>query len=119
TTSSRLLLMTKTYSGSCHCGDIAFEADLDLMAGTGRCNCSFCQKTRSWCVVVQPSAFRLVRGEDGLADYQFASNAMHHLFCRRCGVRPFGRGHVAELGGDFYGVNIACLDGVDDAELAA
>src|SRR4028119_641480 len=102
--------MRKTYHGSCHCGTVRFECKLDLSAGTSKCNCTFCTKTRFWKAFVGADEFRILRGEGALSDYRFGSNIIHHLFCGRCGVTPFGSGEMEELGGAFYAVNVACLD---------
>ena len=112
-------MSTKTYRGSCHCGAVRFEVDLDLAAGSARCNCSICTKTRQWGMIVKPSAFRLLAGKDDLSDYQFGSKSSHHPFCRHCGIHAFGHGYVEAIGGEYCGVRLNCLDGVDDAELAS
>jgi hypothetical protein len=109
--------MIKTYTGSCHCGAVRFEADLDLSQGTGKCNCSICTKTRNWGISIKPDAFRLIAGEEAQSDYQFATMSSHHLFCRHCGVRTFGKGYVEEMGGAYVSISVASLDGVDPAEL--
>lgn len=116
--------MKTTYKGSCHCGAVRFEADLDLSTGTIRCNCTFCKKARMWLSFAKEGEFRLLAGEELLTDYQHTPTGMaepflHFQFCSRCGVRAFTRGGVLPaFGGSFHAVNIACLDDVTDEELA-
>jgi hypothetical protein len=115
--------MKKTYQGSCHCGAVQFECDVDLAAGTTRCNCTFCAKARYWMVFAKGDTFRLLKGAGVLSDYQFTPPKMsapflHFQFCSRCGIRPFTKGgFLPEFGSDFHAVNVACLNATD-AELA-
>lgn len=110
--------MLKTYSGGCHCRAVRFEAGLDISAGTGKCNCSICTKMRLWSVIARPEAFRLIAGDREMTDYQGSNTVAHHLFCRHCGVHAFEWIDVPNMtGGEYYNINVACLDGLDIDEL--
>lgn len=109
--------MRKTYQGSCHCGAVRFEADLDLAEGSFRCNCSICRRNRFWVAVALPQQFRLLCGESEMTKYLFNRRTNQHFFCKRCGVRPFGVGNETPVG-RMYGVNIGCLEGVSESELS-
>lgn len=108
----------RNYLGSCHCSNIQFEAKIDLAAGTSKCNCSICRKSRFWKAVIPASDFRLRQGAEALAEYNFGNNAIHHHFCKQCGIKVYGQTHIEEMGGDIVAVNVACLDDASDAELA-
>jgi hypothetical protein len=114
----------KTHKGSCHCGAIQFEADMDLAGGLVRCNCSLCTKARAWFAIVPVDHVRLLRGADAHTVYEWVppgrpGSNLHFQFCKTCGVRTFGRGDHGPAGGPFCFVNVAALDGVDADELAA
>ena len=110
--------MKRTYTGGCHCGAVRYEADMDLSQGTLRCNCSICSKARAWLVGIGAADFRLLKGEDALSDYQFNSNNIHHMFCKTCGIKSFGRGKGPD-GKPMVAIMLSCVDNIPDAELAA
>jgi len=105
----------QTYTGSCHCGAIRFEADLDLDEGSNRCNCSYCAKARAWFAFAKGAArFRLLDGA-GVSEYRWTppGDSEPHLtftFCRTCGVRAFARGELESLGGTFHAIHLPTLD---------
>lgn len=109
--------MLKTYQGSCHCGAVKFEADLDLEQSTYRCNCSICRRTRFWPTVAGENGFRLLAGDSELTPYLFNTRKNQHYFCKHCGVRAFGVGTETPIG-KMYGINLGCLAGVSEEELS-
>jgi len=111
--------MKKTYRGSCRCGNIRFESDIDLSEGTGKCNCTYCWKARWWGAGIKPDAFRLFAGQERTG-YAFPTDKyVTRALCTDCGITPFGWGYIPQVGGDFVTINLACLDDLDPAELVA
>src|SRR6186713_236426 len=104
---------TTTYTGSCHCGAVRFEVDLARGFTGSRCNCSVCQRTSVTSSIVKPDAFRLRTDEAGLSAYRWGAQISTRHFCTACGVHCFGRGHLAEVGGDFVAVNLNCIDAIE------
>ena len=88
-----------------------FEAKVDL-SQTMECNCSHCEKKGFILSFTPRENFRLTRGEDQLAEYRFNKKQIAHLFCRTCGVQPFGYGETPD-GAQMAAINVRCLDGVD------
>ena len=108
----------RTHHGSCHCGAVRYEAQLDLSKGFTRCNCSICLKLASASITLKPAAFRLLQGREALGTYKATpQSAAHRLFCTRGGVYVYGEGDIPEVGGAFVSVNANTLDGVELAGL--
>jgi len=105
----------KTYTGSCHCGSVRFEASTDLNKVL-QCNCSICSRAGYLLTFVPPEQFKLLQGEEQLKDYQFNKKRIHHLFCSNCGVHSFGQG-TGPGGKQMYAVNVRCLEGVEPSGL--
>jgi hypothetical protein len=111
--------MEKTYRGSCHCGAIRYQATLDLAAGTGKCNCTYCSKIRNWST--RATGFELLQVNALLGDYakDWGEGSMHHRFCTRCGITLYGHGFIPEAGGAFVSVQINTLDDASIDELVS
>jgi hypothetical protein len=109
--------MLQTYRGSCHCGAVRFEAELDLEQSTYRCNCTICRRTRFWPAVAGANSFRLLAGQSELTKYLFNTRKNEHWFCKHCGVRAFGVGTDTPIG-KMFGVNVMCLEGVSEETLS-
>lgn len=106
----------KTYTGSCHCGRVRYEVNLDLSKPVISCNCSMCGRSGALLAFVPAAEFKLLSGEDSLTDYQFNKHVIHHTFCKVCGIKPFARG-TSPTGAETRAINTRCLEGVDLASL--
>lgn len=100
-----------TATGSCHCGAVVFEVDLDEgLQNLRRCNCSLCRRKGAIMAGVPVTRLRVVKGEDQLALYQWNERIARHYFCKVCGIYTH---HQRRSNPEEYGFNVACLEGVD------
>jgi hypothetical protein len=104
------------YTGSCHCGQIAFEVEGELTKAMA-CNCSICSRKGSLLWFVARDKLRLLTPETSISTYTFNAHTIKHQFCSRCGIHPFGEG-VDPSGRRMAAINVRCLEDVDLATLA-
>ena len=104
------------YKGSCHCGDISFEAEGELKQVID-CNCSICTKKASLLWFISTENFHLLSPEENINTYTFNKHLIHHKFCKRCGMHPFAEG-VDPKGNRMVAVNVRCLENVDISNLS-
>jgi hypothetical protein len=103
------------YTGSCQCGAVAYEVDVDISAPIA-CTCSRCRRLGSLLVFAPRSAFTLVKGEGATTEYLFNKHAVHHRFCTTCGIQSYALA-TAPDGAEMVAINVNCLDGVDPRAL--
>lgn len=98
-------------SASCHCGAVRLVLDLpEGLQNLRRCNCSLCRRKGAVMASVPLAALRVTEGEDALRLYTWNSHTAKHYFCGICGIYTH---HRRRSNPNEYGVNVACIDGVD------
>ncbi|RYZ04190.1 MAG: GFA family protein [Comamonadaceae bacterium] len=100
-----------TYSGSCHCGRIAFDVEGELK-GVMACNCSMCSRKGALMWFVPREQLTLRTPDEDASTYLFNKHVIKHRFCPVCGIHPYGEAPSPQ-GVAMAAVNVRCLDGVD------
>jgi hypothetical protein len=99
------------YSGSCHCGRVAFEVEgtIDSLVA---CNCSMCGRRGSLLWFVPRDALVLRTPESNASTYTFNKHVIQHRFCAVCGIHPYGEGRDRQ-GNATAAINARCLEDVE------
>jgi hypothetical protein len=100
-----------TYTGSCHCGTIAFEVQGEVDSALS-CNCSICSRKGSLLWFVPRGNFQLKSSEDAVSTYMFNKHVIKHRFCPKCGIHPYGEG-TDPNGNAIAAVNLRCIGNLD------
>lgn len=99
------------YSGSCHCGKVAFEVEGEIGSALS-CNCSICSRKGSLLWFVPRAQFTLKTPEEAASTYLFNKHVIRHRFCPTCGMHPYAEG-VDPKGNAMAAVNLRCIEGLD------
>ena len=100
------------YSGSCHCGRVAFEVEGDIDQGMA-CNCSMCQRKGSLLWFVPRTQFELKTPEENAGTYLFNKHVIKHRFCPACGIHPYAEAINPKTGVPTAAINLRCIEGID------
>ena len=104
------------HKASCHCGGVEYELRLpNGLEKLRRCDCSICRRKGAIVASVALDGIKITKGAELLKLYQFNTMTAKHYFCSVCGIYTH---HRRRSNPDEYGINVACLDGVDPFELA-
>lgn len=103
--------MSEIKKGSCHCGAVEFEVELENgFENIRRCNCSLCSRKGAIIASVPVEKLKVVKGGDNLSLYQWNTKTAKHYFCKTCGIYTH---HQRRSNPTQFGFNIACIDGVN------
>ncbi|WP_353218804.1 GFA family protein [Salinisphaera sp. S4-8] len=103
--------MTEFRKATCHCGSVELEIQFDNgLENLRRCDCSLCSRKGYVMASVPTIHVTLVKGEDVLSVYRWGTRVAEHFFCSLCGVYTH---HKRRSNPSEYGLNIACIEGVN------
>jgi hypothetical protein len=100
-----------TYTGSCHCGAIAFDVEGEI-DGALSCNCSICSRKGSLLWFVPRASLHPKSPELAASTYTFNKHVIKHRFCPQCGIHPYGEG-VDPKGNSIAAINLRCIEALD------
>jgi len=103
---------TMPFSGSCHCGALAYDVEEAIPRQALECNCSICRRKGSLHHFTTPDRFAFRGTADAISVYTFRKHNVQHKFCRTCGCAPFAEG----TGPDrkrMVEINLRCVEGLD------
>ena len=99
--------------GSCHCGRVNYEAEIDPEK-VNLCNCTDCQMLTGTAFRVSVGAprsgFRLLMGEGELTAYVKTADSgtrRRHSFCRTCGTPVYATADIEDP--PTYALRVGCL----------
>ncbi|GAA6207134.1 GFA family protein [Cognatishimia sp. WU-CL00825] len=103
------------YVLTCHCKAVTIHVTLSEGLETARrCDCSYCSRRGAIAVSAALDGLEIVTGNDMLSLYQWGTKTAKHYFCNNRGIYTH---HQRRSDPNQFGINVACLEGVDPKDL--
>ena len=98
-----------SFTGSCHCGAVAYTCSDPVPTEATTCNCSICRRKGAVLHFTSPENVAFNLDEAALGRYQFHRRIITHSFCLKCGLSAFAD---VNLPGEapVVALNLRCAD---------